>query len=69
MKPVITIDKSVGKHPTAKSVCIQYDPLYALSKLETDEPHKNCLKVKWPTSKWRENVENTDFTSQKYNLF
>ena len=63
-EPLITVDKAVGKHTTTKSVRTQYNPLYVLSNLETTETCKNDLKVKWPTSKRREKVVNTDFTFQ-----
>ena len=63
-EPLITVDKAVGKHATAKSVRTQYNPLCVLNKLETTEICKNDLKVKWPTSKRREKAVNTDFTFQ-----
>ena len=63
-KPLITVDKTVGKHTTTKSVRTQYNPLCVLKKLETTETCKNDLKVKWPTSKRREKAVNTDFTFQ-----
>ena len=63
-KPLITVDKTVGKHTTTKSVRTQYNPLCVLKKLETTETCKNDLKVKWPTSKRREKAVNTDYTFQ-----
>ena len=63
LEPVITVDKGVGKHTTSKSVSTKYNPL-VLCKLETSETCKMYLKLKWPTSKRREKVVNTDFTFQ-----
>ena len=37
---LITVDKAVGKHTTTKSVRTQYNPLYALNKLEKTETSK-----------------------------
>ena len=39
-EPLITVDKAIGKHTTTKSVRTQYNPLYALNKLEKTETSK-----------------------------
>ena len=39
-EPLTTVDKAVGKHTTTKSVRTQYNPLYALNKLEKTETSK-----------------------------
>ena len=63
LEPVVTVDKGVGKHTTSKLVSTQYNPL-VLCKLGTSKTRKMYLKLKWPTSKRREKVVNTDFTFQ-----
>ena len=47
-------------------VCTQCNPLFVLSKLKATETWQNDAKVKWPTSKRRAKVVNTDFTFQPY---